>query len=679
MTFRSYSLVRMRILVLLHTGVKFRFTNPKPFHTLTRCPGWRWLTDHMILAQYVNVCFGYHDKLVVKNFSLQLKDRCRIGLIGTNGSGKTTLLKLLNRELQPDTGDVQISKGLRIGFLRQTQDPNDDETMEQMLQKPFRHLYALEKQIESIGLEMAERPDEDVYTRYDELQERYRQAGGYTFRARIEEVMQGIGVSENDKKRLMKTFSGGEQARIMLAGLLLERPDLLLLDEPTNHLDIQAVEFLENFLDVYDGGLMFISHDRYFLDRVASSIVELSKEKCTFFNGNYSTYKVKKAQEDVVVKKHYKIQQKRISRLEDFIRRNMAAQKTKQAQSRQKELDRIERIEDVTGSDKSMNLKLNVVRKSGLIVFEVENLTKSFDEKTLFKNVNLKLHRGERIGLIGSNGSGKSTLIKILSSQIPSDSGQINWGYNVTLAVYDQHLHDLNEESTILDEVWEERPEYTLEDMHNHLGGFLFSDEDVYKPINILSGGEKARVALAKLFLKDANLLLLDEPTNHLDLNARESLENALKRFSGSILLVTHDRYLLDRIVDKIWSLQNETFDEYPGNYSEYKEHLSSSEALQEKSGSNDLIQKKSRKAKRIERLQVRKQTGKSAIYYEREITRLETELAEVRDEMSQPEISHLWANLNDLFSKESRIQEEIAKTMELWEKAVEAENKIDD
>ncbi len=633
----------------------------------------------MILAQYANVSFGYHNKPVVKNFSLQLSDDCRIGLIGANGSGKTTLLKLLYKEIQPDGGDVLLSRDLRMGFLRQTQDLDNSETMEQVLLKPFKSLIDLEKQLEKVSFEMASNPDDVIFTRYDNLLETFRQAGGYTFRSQIEEVVQGLGLAKQDPNRLMNTFSGGEQARIMLAALLLEKPDLLLLDEPTNHLDIQAVEFLENYLETFKGGVIFIAHDRYFLDRVAGSIVELAAEKCTFYHGNYTVFKEKKEQQEAILQKHYKIQQKRILRLEEYIRKNMAAQKTKQAQSRQKELDRIQRIDSVQQPGKPMKLKLNADKISGLIVFETEKLAMSFNEKKLFENVNLKLHRGEKVGVIGPNGSGKSTLIRLLSQQLQPDMGTIKWGHNVTKAVYDQHLNDLNQHLPVLEEVWNERREYTLEQMHNHLGAFRFSDEDVYKQVRTLSGGEKARVALAKLFLKEANLLLLDEPTNHLDVHARESLESVLKSFSGTILLVTHDRYLLDRIVDKIWCLHDMNFNEYLGSYTDYKDFLSSLESQSNTSVCDDLSQKKSRKAKRIERLRVRKQTGKSAAYYENEINRLETELVDVRAEMNNPEISHLWADLNELVQKETALQNDITRTMELWENAVEAEKRIED
>ncbi len=423
-------------------------------------------------------------------------------------------------------------------------------SVQQVLLKPFEQLLRMEAEMEKISLEMGTDPAQTLLDQYDRIQEGYRRAGGYVFRSRIEQVMQGLGFSTDDSKRLIGSFSGGEQARIMLARLLLEDPDLMLLDEPTNHLDIHAVEYLEQFLETFAGGVMLISHDRYFLDRVAKTIVELAWQKCEIYNGNYSAHRIEKVQRDAIRHKHFQLQQKHISRIEDYIRRNMAAQKTKQAQSRVKELDRLERLEDINGSTKAMKLQFKVNRSSGQTVFETHALTKEFDGRTLFKNTSLILHRGDRIGLIGPNGSGKSTFLKIMTEQVAPEQGEVKWGYHVKYALFDQHLHDLDNNIAVIDEVWKEKPSLIVQEIRDHLGRFLFSEDEVFKLVGSLSGGERARVALAKLFLKDANLLLLDEPTNHLDLDARESLEDALRDYPGTIILVTHDRYLLDKITN---------------------------------------------------------------------------------------------------------------------------------
>ncbi|HPQ41138.1 MAG TPA: ABC-F family ATP-binding cassette domain-containing protein, partial [bacterium] len=477
----------------------------------------------MILAQYSNVVFGYHDKPIVHDFSLQLQDRCRVGLIGINGTGKTTLLRLLTGELKPENGAIHRTKDLRIGYLKQTPDVPPDTDIRSILNAPFQHLIDMEDALRRLSLKMAEDPREELLAEYDAQQEAFERQGGYRYPSNIHKVVQGLGFFDLDFDRPIHSFSGGEQARIMLARLLLEAPDLMLLDEPTNHLDIHAVEFLEQYLDSFNGGVLFISHDRYLLDRVATTIVELAWQRCEIYSGNYSFYLREREKRRAVQHKHFKLQQQRIEKLEDYIRRNMAAQKTRQAQSRLKELQRIEKIEDVRGSNRSMKLHLTVERTSGQIVFETHDLWKGFERSILFRNVSLKLHRGDIVGILGLNGSGKSTLLKILNRELIPDNGVIEWGYHVSSAYYDQHLRDLDENQTIIDEVWAMAPRFTQQEIRDHLGRFLFSGDDVFKPVGPLSGGEKARVALAKLFLTKANLLLLDEPTNHLDLPARES------------------------------------------------------------------------------------------------------------------------------------------------------------
>ncbi|MBN1879295.1 ABC-F family ATP-binding cassette domain-containing protein [bacterium] len=636
----------------------------------------------MILAQYSNISFGYHDKTIVNDFSLMLQDKCRIGLIGLNGTGKTTLLKLLAGELVPDKGSVVISKDVRIGFLRQNPDVPLESTIRQVVLSPFNNLLRMESDLEKISSAMGSDRSQALYDQYDEIQERYSRAGGYIFRSRIEQILGGLGFNPGDSDRLLGSFSGGEQARVMLAKLLLEEPDLMLLDEPTNHLDIHAVEFLEQFLESFSGGVMLISHDRYFLDRVSRSIVELSGQKCEVYTGNYSAYRLEKAQRDAIKRKHFQLQQKHIARLEEYIRRNMAAQKTKQAQSRLKELNRIDRLENVSGSARAMKLHFQINRASGQIVFKTGDLSKGYDGRVLFRNTNLTLHRNERIGLIGPNGSGKSTFLRVMTDQIKPDSGEIEWGHNVRYAVFDQHLHDLDDTQSVIDEVWREQPGMMLQPLRNHLGRFLFSGDDVYKIVGTLSGGERARVALAKLFLKDANLLFLDEPTNHLDLDARESLEEALLDYPGTLLMVTHDRYLLDRIATRIWFLSNQLILESLGNYTDYRTRQEPATPLDESgmdySGSDaDSRARRNRKEQRLARLEIRKRTGKSAAFYEKEILRLENELALIRTEMKKPEYSDQWVKLKEFVDEEKNLQGELNGTMALWEAAAEAEQDL--
>lgn len=635
----------------------------------------------MILAQYENVSFGFHDKPIVRDFTFQLKDKCRVGLIGANGSGKTTLFRILNGELDPDSGGITLAKDVRIGFLRQIPELHENTSVEHVLFKPFQHLLDMERELERMHLEMDRNTSKDLFERFDRIQTKYEMSGGYLFRAQIEKVMQGLGIAVDDSLRPLQSFSGGEQARIMLAKLLLEEPDLMLLDEPTNHLDLKAVEFLEQFLKSYSGGVILVSHDRYFLDRTVTEIIELSHQRCESYKGNYSAYKAEKFRRESIHQKHVKLQQQRISKLEDYIRRNMAAQKTKQAQSRLKELDRIEKLANRPGPGKKMKLRFTVDRPSGLVVFRTQNLSKEFGENKLFDNVNVQLFSGDRVGVIGPNGSGKSTLIKLLTSRLEPDAGHVEWGYHVSFAVYDQHLHGLDEKATIIDEVWKEKPNWTSEEIRSHLGRFLFSGDTVFKEISGLSGGEKARVALAKLFLRDANLLFLDEPTNHLDVNARESFESALIDYPGSVVLVTHDRYLLDRIVDKIWVLNECSLQEYLGNYSDYQATLDSAQVTTEREEvviSQEAKIRKSKKELRQERSTLRKKTGKSSSYFEKEIEALEAELQDIQNRMEHPENTQNWVVLDELVTAETEIQKKIMAVMKLWEQAIEAEKELD-
>lgn len=634
----------------------------------------------MILAQFDNVSFEFHDTPIVRNFTFQLKEKCRVGLIGANGSGKTTLFRILNGELIPDIGGVTLAKDIRVGFLRQLPGLPENTTVKQVLYEPFQHLVSMEGELERIHGEMGQDGSAEILNRFDRIQEDYERGGGYVFRARIEKIMQGLGIEADDSLRPVQSFSGGEQARIMLARLLLEEPDLMLLDEPTNHLDIHAVEFLEQFLQNYSGGVMLVSHDRYFLDRTVSEIVELSHQHCEIYKGNYSTYKLEKNRRESIRRKHYTLQQRRINRLEDYIRRNMAAQKTKQAQSRQKELNRIERLEKTPGTGKRMALHFTVNRTSGLVVFKTRDLSKGFDGINLFGNISVQLLSGDRVGIIGPNGSGKSTLINLVTSRMTPDSGTVEWGYHVSYAVYDQHLLGLTDTATVIEEVWKEKPGWTCEAVRNHLGRFLFSGDSVFKEISGLSGGEKARVALAKLFLQDANLLFLDEPTNHLDVNARESIESALLEYPGSIVLVSHDRYLLDKIVNKIWALDHRTLKEYLGNYSDYRSRQEAepvSRMAAEEQASDENKPRKSKREQRLERMEVRKKTGKSAAYYEKEIETLETELQNIHSQLKNPEIAYDWAALDELMASEQSVHEKIMKTMQLWEQAMEAESEL--
>ena len=632
----------------------------------------------MIYAQFSHVTFSFPDKLIVSDFSHQFKDGCRVGIVGPNGCGKTTLLKLLTGEHEPDSGELQRAKGLTIGFLPQSPQFSPDDTVASEMVKPFRELIKMEAQLEKLAADL-DGGDEALSALYDRISAEFNLKGGYEYRSRIQEILNGLGFPKIDMQRKILSFSGGEQSRLLLAKILLQNPDLLLLDEPTNHLDIQSAEWLEGYLAKFAGGVVTISHDRYFLDHSVREILDMHNTRLDFYQGNYSFFMSERRNRIVLMEKEYQLQQGRIQKLEDFIQRNMAGQKTKQAQSRLKELDKIERIEKPAWHNKSMRLRFDMDMSTGRIALEVNDLTKQFEGRKLFSDVNLQLHKGEIVGLFGPNGSGKSTFLKILTQELAPDSGTVEWGYRVKPAYFDQHLHSLNQEKSVLDEVWDEKPNFMQQQIRDHLGLFLFSGDDVFKPVSSLSGGEKCRVALAKLLLKQANVLLLDEPTNHLDLDSRTALEKALINFPGSALIVTHDRYLLDQIADRIWAIHNFRIEDYLGNYSDYKTFKSRQPELIADGGEDDLVRRTrtSKREIRKAKVEIRKKTGKSSKHYEKEIERLEAALSDVHESMKDPGLATDWAALDDLSSKERVIQQELITVMQQWELALEEEEKL--
>ncbi len=634
----------------------------------------------MIYAQFDHMTFSFPTQVIARDITFQLKESCRIGLIGANGSGKTTLFKLLTGVFTPDSGSVIRARDLRIGHLPQIATFMSDDTLREEVRKPFEHLRKMEADLERLTQEMSVGAGTDLVNRYDTLLERFDREGGYRYRAWIDEILGGLGFRKSVWDRPVSSFSGGEQARILLAKLLLEEPNLLLLDEPTNHLDIEAIEWLESYLEKFNGGVIIISHDRYFLDRTVKQIMELVRTRTDLYTGNYTLFLEEKAKRLELNRKNVMLQQKQIKKLEDFAQKHMAGQKTKQAQSRLKTLEKIDRIETLTVDRRSMKIHMDPQKTTGKIVLEALDLAKSFGEKQLFEKVNLHVLRQDVVGMIGPNGCGKSTLLKILNGEIPADDGVFQWGHQVEIGYFDQHLTGLDLEKSVLDDVWDIRPTWQMKDIRDHLGRFLFSGDDVHKIIGSLSGGEKARVALAKLLLEKRNVLLLDEPTNHLDLAARDALEKALLDFSGTVILVTHDRYLLDRVVNKIWAMDTGTVDAFFGDYSYYREKRAEikteTNAVDAETEKTD--GRSSRKSLRKARAEIRKKTGKSSKYYERAIAELELELTTVTEDLKNPELATDWTALDTLMEHQKSLTKKLDLTVELWENAAEAEQTLE-
>lgn len=528
----------------------------------------------MSLVMGEEVSKSYGENLIIRKASFQINQGEKIGFIGDNGAGKSTLLKIISGEIKPDGGKIERSKGLRIGYLSQEVDLDSKKSIYEEAEEVFRELLAIEKRMHQLAGMMGEDSKnlKQIIEEYGKLEEEFESKGGYDYQARLKMVLSGFGFREGDLERSVEGLSGGERARLCYAKLLLSEPDLLLLDEPTNHLDLEAIEWLEEYLASYKGAVVVVSHDRYFLDRVAEKIWELEGGILRCYQGNYTRYLEQREQHILQQAKIYKLQREEIRRQEDFIRRNIAGQNSRQAQSRKKMLEKMRKVEKPI-REREIVVDFSSELRGGNKVLEVSNLSKSFPTKPLFKNVSFSLQRGDRLGVIGPNGTGKTTLLRIIMGKERADNGRVRIGKGIRLGYYDQYLAQLNPQSTVLEEVRSASPQMKDEELRTFLGKLLFTKEEVFSPIGNLSGGEQARVLLAKLMLKKVNFLILDEPTNHLDIKSRKVLEEALLRYDGTILLVSHDRYFLDKVVQAILYLGRDGEAKlYPGNYSYFLE-----------------------------------------------------------------------------------------------------------
>ncbi|UCB52284.1 MAG: ABC-F family ATP-binding cassette domain-containing protein, partial [Candidatus Zixiibacteriota bacterium] len=495
----------------------------------------------MTLVSLKNISKSYGTDLVLDDISWQIEEGRKIGLLGSNGAGKTTLFRTITGELHPDRGEVVRTRKSRLAFLRQEYQLEDDLTLFDEMLKPFSELLKLHDELRDLEKEMSSADDpRRLLERYGKLQLEYENKGGYSYENKMETVLYGLGFRKEDFDKSVNVLSGGEKNRAALASVLLSEPNLLLLDEPTNHLDIEGTEWLEQYLAEFPGTVILVSHDRYFLDRVIREVVELEDHKITRYVGNFSSYVIQKAQRMEKGLKEYEAQQEYIRRTEDFIRRNIAGQKTKQAQSRRKTLEKLERLEKPKSKSKKMKISFSPTKRTSRALVWTENLSKSFNLKALFENVNFSIERYDRVGLIGPNGCGKTTFLKILMGGEAGGSGKVNVGSNLDVGYYDQEHEGLDVENSVAEEIWKANPRMLLADLRSSLARFLFTGDDVFRKVKSFSGGEQSRVVLAKLILSKPNFLILDEPTNHLDIASREVLENALAEFGGTLLVVSH-------------------------------------------------------------------------------------------------------------------------------------------
>lgn len=538
----------------------------------------------MIILQGNKLERSFSGDVLFQNISLQVDERDRIALVGPNGAGKSTLLKLLVGEETPTSGEVNTKKDLTLSYLAQNSRFESDKTIYEEMLKVFETLRQDEKRLRQMEMDMATVSGQDL-TRlmmdYDLLAERFRQQGGFTYEAEIKAILNGFKFDESMWQMTIAELSGGQNTRLALAKMLLEKPELLVLDEPTNHLDIETIAWLENYLANYQGALIIVSHDRYFLDKVATVTLDLTPNGLDRYSGNYSRFMALKAEKLVAEEKQFDKQQKEIAKLEDFVQKNIVrASTTKRAQARRKQLEKIERLDKPTGGRKSAHMTFHAEKPSGNVVLRVEEAAIGYGDQALSEPINVDINKLDAIAVVGPNGIGKSTLIKSIIGQLPLLKGQLKYGANVETGYYDQTQSHLTPSNTVLEELWQDFSTTSEVDIRNRLGAFLFSGDDVKKSVSMLSGGEKARLLLAKLSMENNNFLVLDEPTNHLDIDSKEVLENALIDFDGTLLFVSHDRYFINRLATKVLEITEKGSTLYLGDYDYYLEKKAELEEL---------------------------------------------------------------------------------------------------
>jgi ATP-binding cassette subfamily F protein 3 len=634
----------------------------------------------MIVLSCKNISKYFGIDIILKDITFNVNEGEKIGLIGANGAGKSTLFKILTNQMEYDSGELFIDKSKELGYLSQNLSLDSDNTIYTELLSVFKSLIDMEERLLNLEEKMKEPYDaskEEYHNKiirdYTTLTEVYENRGGYTYKGEISRVLKGLGFTEIDFDKSISILSGGQKTRVALCKLLLRKPEILLLDEPTNHLDLDAIEWLENYLKEIKGTIIVISHDRFFLDAITNKTIELLGGAAYCYNGNYTAFIDLKDKNKEVMQKAYDLQQTEIKRQEEIIAKYKSFNREKSvkaAESRQKALDKIERIEAPIKDPKASKIKFETQIKSGNDVLYVENLSKSFGEKLLFEGLNMDIKREEKIALIGENGRGKTTLFRIIMDKIPSDNGVKVLGKNVFVGYYDQEQSNLSLNKTILDEVWDDFPHMTTTEIRSSLAAFLFTGDDVFKSISTLSGGEKCRINLLKLMLSKSNFLLLDEPTNHLDIVSREALEDAILNYDGTIILISHDRYFLNKIINKIFELRQDGVKEYLGNYSYYIEKKKNPlrfETIEEGSGITKTQIKLDKKKKR-EVEKVEKEKANTIKTIENKIATIEESLEDLQGQLCLEEVYSNPEKSIEVNKEIQRIEEELQILYDQWE-----------
>jgi len=643
----------------------------------------------MILLQAHNISKSYGITPILTNIQLEIRSGERIGLVGVNGAGKSTLLKIITGEQTPSSGEIMKAKEIQVGYLAQNSGLESHSSIWDEMTKVFAALIDQEKKLREMEEKMANPSFQENATRYEKLLEEYsrlslefKEKGGYQYEAMIRNVLHGLRFAQKDYNDPISSLSGGQKTRLALAKLLLQQPDVLILDEPTNYLDLETLEWLEQFLHSYPGGLLIVSHDRYFLDALVNVIYEIERTKATKYTGNYSSFLEQKAERYEHELKQYMKQQKEIDKLEDFVQKNIArASTTKRAQSRRKQLEKMERLDRPQGDLKSASFSFDIDRQSGNDVLRLTDVSVGYpNQDPLSTQISFDVYRGDSIALVGPNGIGKTTLLKTIMGEIAPKAGEIRKGANVSIAYYDQEQNKLRSNKTVLQEIWDDYPSMLEKDVRGLLGQFLFSGEDVLKMVADLSGGEKARLSLAKLLLQKANLLILDEPTNHLDIYSKEVLEEALLDYPGTILFVSHDRYFLNRIATKVVELSASGSTTYLGDYDYYvdkKKELEEIKQLQETnktlsttSSTTDSSKEKKDKEnyeREKERQKLQRQRERKKAQLEEQIEGHETQIKQLEAELCLPDVYQDYEKTAEIQGKLDRLKAELDQYIEEW------------
>lgn len=625
-----------------------------------------------------NIKKSFGVDVILENVSFNIEEKENTAIIGVNGAGKSTLFKIITGELSCDSGNIIIPKGAKIGYFSQNIEIDTNNTICNEMLTVFDDIIQTENEIKEIEKTMGSYEGEElekIMSKYAKLSHYIEENNGYEYKSRIRGVLKGLGFNENEFEKPINQLSGGQKTRVALGKILLKSPDILLLDEPTNHLDIDSIQWLEEFLKSYNGSVVIISHDRYFLDKIVKKVIEIENKKAFVYNGNYTFYAKKKEIDRDIQFRHYLSQQKEIKRQEEVIKRLRSFNREKsikRAESREKLLNKMEVIDMPENLPDKIHLNITPKNESGFDVLTLKEVKKSFDNKTLFQNISFDIKKGEKVALIGPNGIGKTTLFRIILNQMEKDSGDVKLGTNVSIGYYDQEHQTLDINKTIFDEISNEYPNLTNLEIRNVLAAFVFTGDDVFKTISSLSGGEKGRVSLAKIMLSNANFLILDEPTNHLDINSKEILENAIRNYQGTCLYISHDRYFINNTAEKIIELNHNKANLYLGNYDYYLEKKA--EIIQEKQetenniiNESDSKNKLDWKKKKEEQANQRKKENELK-KTEKEIEETEKEIEDLNTLLEKEEIYTNAEKSKEVFDQKTEMEEKLTLLYEKWE-----------